>query len=60
MKRRDFLLKSTFAAAMAATFGPRVLDSLAATGNSLTLVDKTTTPTIVIAPDATASEQFAA
>jgi hypothetical protein len=59
MKRRDFLLKSTFAAALAATTGPRLLNALAAKENSLTLVDKTTTPTILIAPDATASEQFA-
>jgi hypothetical protein len=60
MKRRDFLLKSTFAAAMAATTGPRLLNVLADTENSLTLISKTVTPTIVIAPDATASEQFAA
>jgi hypothetical protein len=60
MKRREFLLKSTCTALLATPLATSCLRLAEAKEQPMILLDKTTQPRLIIAPQASAAEKFAA
>jgi len=60
MKRREFILKSTFAALAASVIPSNLLGIAEAREEQMTLLSQTIHPRIIIAPDAVQSELYAA